>query len=100
MVAGSGMAGRGAIISTVVPANAGTHRHRICVSHDGADLRLTQPAAGVMGPGIRRDDMGVYPACFAQYLSRRWRFTSLPVGVRGSSASKSMLFGHLIGDRC
>lgn len=39
-----------------------------------------------------------YP-CFGQYSSRRWRFTSLPVGVRGSSARKSMLFGHLIGDR-
>src|SRR5439155_25571391 len=41
----------------------------------------------------------LFVAAFGQYLSRRCRFTSLPVGVRGSSASKSMLFGHLIGDR-
>jgi hypothetical protein len=39
-------------------------------------------------------------AVIGQYLSRRCRFTNLPVGVRGSSASKSMLRGHLIGDRC
>src|SRR5580765_8267751 len=41
-----------------------------------------------------------FAAAFGQYLSRRCRFTSLPVGVRGSSASKSILLGHLIGDRC
>ncbi len=41
-----------------------------------------------------------FTAAFGQYLSRKCRFTSLPVGVRGNSASKSMLFGHLIGDRC
>ena len=41
-----------------------------------------------------------FTAAFGQYLSRRCRFTSLPVGVRGSSGSKSMLFGHLIGDKC
>jgi hypothetical protein len=35
-----------------------------------------------------------FTAAFGQYLSRRWRFTSLRVGVRGSSASKSMLRGH------
>ena len=41
-----------------------------------------------------------FTAGFGQYLSRRCRFTNFPVGVRGNSASKSMLFGHLIGDRC
>ena len=41
-----------------------------------------------------------FTATFGQYLSRRCRLTSLPVGVRGSSGSKSMLFGHLIGERC
>src|SRR5689334_266196 len=41
-----------------------------------------------------------FAAAFGQYLSRRCRFTSFPVGVRGSSASKSILLGHLIGDKC
>src|SRR6187401_3352386 len=41
-----------------------------------------------------------FTAAFGQYLSRKCRFTNFPVGVRGNSASKSMLFGHLIGDKC
>src|SRR5258708_22118191 len=65
---------------------------------------IPQLTSVVMGHGVRRDDDNqisyTFAAVFGQYLSRRCRFTSFPVGVRGSSASKSILLGHLIGDRC
>ena len=35
-----------------------------------------------------------------QYRSLRTRFTSLPVGVRGSSSAKSIVTGHFILARC
>jgi len=51
------------------------------------------------GAGRRRRGAPGPQLCFGQYWSRSRRFSSLPVGVRGSSARKSTLRGHLIDDR-
>src|SRR5664279_6638090 len=113
MVEGSGISGRSvvavirsALLTSSRPseARAGTHNH-VWSCCDRLERQLNpQLALVAMGPCFRRDDSSrifyTRTAVFGQYLSRKCRFTSLPVGVRGSSASKSMLFGHLIGDKC
>jgi hypothetical protein len=38
----------------VVPAQAGTHHHRLC--DEDAGLATSKAPTGVMGPGLRRDD--------------------------------------------
>ena len=40
----------------VVPANAGTHNHRICGYAQAARGRVSILATVCMGPGVRRDD--------------------------------------------
>src|SRR5882762_11842870 len=97
MADGSGMSGRSAI---VFPrhgrARPGHPRLLLRLDCKDVDARDKPGHDGVYLGG------GCYTltAAFGQYLSRRCRFTSFPVGVRGSSASKSMLLGHLIGDKC
>src|SRR5579872_5054877 len=43
-------------VSSVVPANAGTHNHRRRCSAKAVDQHLSKQWARRMGPGVRRDD--------------------------------------------
>src|SRR5215216_8111781 len=108
MVEGSGISGRGVIrfrLSSLSPCGRGWLASPDARRVRGLSPRIKTPHPPSLREGTfshkgRREESHAFTAAFGQYLSRRCRFTSLPVGVRGSSASKSFFFGYLVDDRC